>query len=114
MNLFTELNLRPGQYQWVICDRCRGNGKHDHPAFDNGITSEEWERWDYEEREDYMAGKYDVQCDECSGSGKVPKLIPGRLDFGQLRQVVMLNRRAAWQREAYNEQKREMQMLGEW
>lgn len=59
--------------KWVICERCRGNGKHDHPAFANGITSDEWNGpdWDDDSREGYLEGRYDVRCEECSGSGKV-------------------------------------------
>lgn len=79
------LDLRPGQYQWVICDRCRGEGKHDHPAFSNGITQDEWEQWDYEERDDYFSGKYDVPCTDCGGSGKVAVPVKGQLEFWQLR-----------------------------
>jgi excinuclease UvrABC ATPase subunit len=57
---------------WTICHRCDGNGTHDHPAFSNGITSSEWEQdWDEEEREHYLRGAYDVQCEKCHGSGKV-------------------------------------------
>ena len=51
-----------------VCATCDGKGKHDHPAFANGITSEEWDRdWGEDEREDYMAGRYDVVCSACKG-----------------------------------------------
>jgi hypothetical protein len=58
---------------WAICDRCRGNGKHDHPAFSNGITADEWNGpdWDEESRDAYLSGRYDVQCGDCCGTGKV-------------------------------------------
>jgi len=54
---------------WEVCWDCDGNGKHSHPAFRNhGISAEEWERdWDYEEREAYLSGAYDVPCGTCKG-----------------------------------------------
>lgn len=56
----------PAKYE--VCDRCRGTGYHDHPAFSNGITSSEWrDDWDEESREMYKRGGYDVQCHECKG-----------------------------------------------
>ena len=60
-----EITLR---CQYVVCSRCRGEGKHDHPAFSNGITAEEWDRdWDENSREMYVSGSYDVPCEECKG-----------------------------------------------
>jgi hypothetical protein len=57
---------------WAICDDCQGNGKCDHPAFSNGITSSEWENeWDDDERDHYLSGRYDVACQPCKGTGKV-------------------------------------------
>jgi hypothetical protein len=55
----------PARYE--VCERCEGSGKHDHPAFSNGITSSEWAEWDYDERESYLRGRYDVTCEECKG-----------------------------------------------
>ena len=59
--------------KWAICGQCDGEGKHVNPSIDcGGITQSEWENeWDYEEREAYMSGRYDVQCQACGGSGKV-------------------------------------------
>ena len=58
--------------KWGICESCDGNGRHDHPAFANGISGEEWaNEWSEEDREAYLSGAYDVRCDECEGSGKV-------------------------------------------
>lgn len=53
----------------VVCSRCDGDGTHVNPAIDgNGISAEEWyAEWDEDEREAYMAGRYDVQCEECHG-----------------------------------------------
>lgn len=59
-----ELTMRAHR---EVCPRCEGEGQHDHPAFDNGITGEEWSSWDSEEREDYMQGAYDVTCEQCEG-----------------------------------------------
>jgi len=59
--------------RWDICGRCRGSGKHDHPAFSNGLTQEDFAE-DPDFKEDYMEGRYDVSCSECGGTGKV--LVP--------------------------------------
>jgi hypothetical protein len=55
--------------RFEVCSRCQGHGKHDHPAFANGITSDEWNSpdWDDESRETYMRGGYDVRCEACRG-----------------------------------------------
>jgi hypothetical protein len=56
--------------KWAICENCRGNGTHAHSI--GAITSSEWAHdWDEDERSDYLAGRYDRQCEECGGSGKV-------------------------------------------
>jgi len=56
--------------KWEICDRCRGDGVHDHPAFSNGLSQEDFDE-DPDFREDFMRGHYDVPCAECHGSGKI-------------------------------------------
>ena len=56
---------------WVVCDRCRGEGKHTNPSIDgNGITGSEWAEMCYEDEdfaEHYFSGVYDVTCEECDG-----------------------------------------------
>ena len=61
----------PAKYE--VCSRCDGQGKHDHPAFSNGISSDEWNGpdWDDDSREGYMSGRYDVTCEECKGRNVV-------------------------------------------
>jgi len=55
--------------KFEVCPRCKGKGTHVNPNIDgNGITASEWaEDWDDEEREGYLAGHYDVPCEECHG-----------------------------------------------
>lgn len=62
----------PAKYE--VCGRCYGKGKHDHPAFANGITSSEWNSpdWDDDSHEAYIRGDYDVQCTVCNGERVVP------------------------------------------
>jgi RecJ-like exonuclease len=69
----TEFTI-PARFE--ICDECRGEGRHTNRNIDgNGITASEWEEdWDDESREAYFRGDYDVDCEECDGSGKV--LVP--------------------------------------
>ena len=56
-----------------VCYGCHGTGSHVHRAIDgNGITGEEWAEWDPEDREDYMAGRFDVTCEDCHGRNVMP------------------------------------------
>jgi len=57
---------------WAICVRCDGEGHHGNPAFD-GTTTAWWLEGDPDgdDLESYMTGKWDVQCTECAGAGKV-------------------------------------------
>lgn len=56
----------PAKYE--VCDVCEGKGSYVNRNIDgNGITSSEWEEAGEEFQEDYMSGKYDVQCEECKG-----------------------------------------------
>lgn len=87
------MNFRPGTFRWAICERCDGHGHHDHPAFSNGFTSDEWSQMDSDERDDYLGGRYDVPCSECGGAGKVQEPIPGTLTFAELRQIAEQRRR---------------------
>jgi len=57
----------PTRYE--VCQECGGEGKTDHPAFSNGITSDEWNGpdWDEESQQNYLSGAYDVVCSRCDG-----------------------------------------------
>jgi len=55
----------PAKYE--VCGRCDGEGKHTNPAIDgNGISQEQFDE-DPDFEEDYRAGRYDVECEECKG-----------------------------------------------
>lgn len=59
--------LLPGKNE--VCGECQGDGQHTNRNIDgNGITQSEWSEWDYEDRETYMNGGYDVVCTECHGN----------------------------------------------
>ena len=61
--------------KWEICDRCHGNGTRVNPNIDgHGMTAEEWADFGEEEREMYMNGGYDVQCEAGCRDGKI--LVP--------------------------------------
>lgn len=50
-----------------ICPTCDGDGKHVNPSIDaGGISSEDFDE-DPDFREEYMSGRYDVECYECRG-----------------------------------------------
>jgi hypothetical protein len=50
----------------AMCERCDGTGVHDHPAFANGITRDDFDE-DEDFRESYFKGHYDVPCSICEG-----------------------------------------------
>jgi hypothetical protein len=75
-----------------VCPRCRGEGKHDHPAFSNGISQEEFEE-DPDFADNYHAGVYDVQCTECNGLRVVDVIDEAELDPSVLEGL------RAWRRE---------------
>lgn len=95
------------QLQWIICDKCRGEGKHDHPAFSNGITSDEWNDWNEDEREDYLEGRYDVPCDDCGGKGRQQIPIVSACSFAQKRKLVEYRKS---ERESYRDWKSEQRL----
>lgn len=67
---------------WTICRTCRGNGTHAHGI--GAITGSEWAEWHEDEREDYLAGRYDRTCEACDGSGKVLTVDEERADAAVL------------------------------
>lgn len=78
-----------------VCPRCNGKGVHDHPAFANGITAEEFRGpdWDDESREGYMRGDYDVACSVCKGLRVVAVADLSRCTFA-LKRLLVKQRRA--------------------
>lgn len=81
--------------KWAICDRCRGDGHHGNPAFD-GLSADDpfWHDDDPDECfvRDYVAGKYDVFCEACDGSGKVREVDEDAMTPEQVE---------AWERQCY-------------
>ena len=94
----------PGKFE--VCPRCDGTGKHDHPAFSNGITSSEWNGhdWDDESRESYLRGTYDVQCTECDGKRVV---IEPNLTACSRKQLALLHLFEAAERQHQHENNQE-------
>lgn len=79
----------------VVCSRCDGTGTHVNPAVDgHGIGAEEWaHEWEDEEREAYLAGRYDVTCERCHGNRV--ELLPdvARCTWAQKRVLVLERQR---------------------
>ena len=80
--------FRTRHLKWEICRCCAGNGRVDHPAFSNGITSSEWAEMSPDEQDTYMSGGYDVNCEPCSGTGKVQVPDVSLMSFGEKREYV--------------------------
>lgn len=58
-------NIKYLPYKWAICSTCHGDGTR-------RMVSEEYiAEMDEDEREDLRAGRYDITCDECHGTGKI-------------------------------------------
>ncbi len=55
---------------WKICERCEGDETIVNPAFDY-MTASEVNEMGPEFTENYLDGVYDVECPDCSGTGKV-------------------------------------------
>lgn len=107
------MDFRPGTFTWQICERCNGYGHHDHPAFRNGITSDEWHGpdWDDDSREAYLRGDYDVPCEAGCENGKVKVPIVSRLTFAEKRELVEQRRRDRARRECDAEHRAEMRHM---
>ena len=73
------------KHKWVICNCCEGNGTVENPAFSNGFTSSEWHDMHEEEQVMYMAGGYDIQCQNCSGLGRVQVPDVSQMTFAEKR-----------------------------
>ncbi|MGO4801179.1 hypothetical protein ACEN2T_18015 [Pseudomonas sp. W22_MBD1_FP4] len=80
--------------KWIICNCCQGNGKVENPAFSNGFTSSEWHEMHHDEQASYMAGEYDVQCQDCVGLGRVQVPNVAMMTFAEKR-LLVIERRVA-------------------
>lgn len=57
-----------------VCPTCDGRGQYVNPSIDShGISAQEWNEWDDEDRISYFRGGYDIPCAECGGRRVVPK-----------------------------------------
>ncbi|QLG96601.1 hypothetical protein HZF02_32235 (plasmid) [Pseudomonas yamanorum] len=80
--------------KWVICNCCEGNGKVENPAFSNGFTSSEWHDMHEDEQANYMAGDYDVHCQDCNGLGRLQVPHVALMTFAEKRLLVSERRTA--------------------
>ena len=63
--VYDGTNIKYLPYRWAICSTCHGEGTR-------RMVSEEYiAEMDEDEREDLRAGRYDIACDECHGTGKI-------------------------------------------
>jgi hypothetical protein len=59
--------------RFEVCETCDGKGTYVNPSVDShGISAEEWNDWDDDEREMYHRGDYDVVCATCGGKRVEP------------------------------------------
>lgn len=77
----------------VVCDACNGEGRQDHPAFENGITSSEWAEMDEDAQQSYLRGDYDVPCECCKGMRVLRVVDNEALNFAQRRAYVLHRQR---------------------
>jgi len=82
---------------WEICSHCGGDGKHSRRL--GAFTSSEWADEDPEWQEEYLAGRYDEQCEACDGAGKVLEIDESRLSDEQRAAVEYLDNCARYERE---------------
>jgi hypothetical protein len=72
-------------WHWIICERCRGEGKHVHDAYSVWTDEDRYE--DPECFEDMLDGKYDVTCEACHGSGKVRAILVTEWDSPEYKEI---------------------------
>jgi len=90
----TDMDDAPLPYRWEVCDLCDGKGTHVNPSIDsNGLTAEDFDE-DPDFREEYMAGRYDQQCNQCGGRTTVPVVDVSRCTWAQKRHLVVMRRNA--------------------
>lgn len=80
------------KFKWIICNCCNGEGSVENPAFDNGFISSEWADMHTDEQAAYMAGDYNVPCQECNSSGKVQIADIAAMTFGEKRKYILEQR----------------------
>ena len=52
-----------------ICDTCRGEGRHSRSM--GSFTCDDLAELGCEWQDDYFSGRFDRQCEDCNGAGKV-------------------------------------------
>ena len=66
---------------WVICGSCDGHGKSS--AHLGAFTGSEWAEACHDDpdfAEEYMAGRYDRECEKCRGRGSVQEVDEEHMD----------------------------------
>ena len=67
-------------FKYEVCPTCEGKGKHVNPSIDcNGLSAEDFYE-DPDFAEEYMEGRYDVECYCCGGKKVVPVMDRERTD----------------------------------
>ena len=72
--------------RWIVCPRCEGNGTQD--CFSGGMTASELHEAGEEFINDYVAGHYNIPCEQCNGRTTVAAVNKDQCNPAQL---------AAWQ-----------------
>lgn len=98
---------------WQICHRCSGEG---HTSRHLGsFTQDEWAQQDDEFKEDYIAGRYDIPCETCKGSGKVLEVNRDAcIHEDQKEALQRMDDEAQWKAEARAERRAEARMMGDY
>lgn len=74
-------------FTFEVCPTCDGKGTHVNPSIDcDGLSREDFDA-DPDFAEEYMAGRYDQQCNGCGGRRVVPVMNEDRVKPELLKQI---------------------------
>lgn len=95
-----KVDFGDGDEVWVpirfdVCESCYGKGRYVNPNIDRGgLTAEDFDESGIDFLEGYMAGDYDITCEECEGR-RVTPVFAGDHAMGKRIEALVADRHAA-------------------